>query len=191
VLRKVSDSPIKELMKYMLPGIVTASKKAIVIKLNRSFWTTTLFFLALDMCMTIKYLQFCQVCLFAGSLSFLCSQKHHSVQIARQFIGPLLSGANYQHGNDFGFEFYKNRLSRMVDGSTLYFLANIAGWMGSDGYIGLTGIHLSQSNEKLIQSMCKMLNYMFETRTIVYKRKVGANSIDNFDLAFNGSYDIA
>jgi hypothetical protein len=79
----------------------------------------------------------------------------------------------------------------MVDESTLYFLANIAGWMGSDGYIGLTCIRLSQSNEKLIQSMCKMLNYMFETRTIVYKHKAGANSFDNFDLAFNGSYDIA
>lgn len=71
VQRKKSQSPIKELMKYLLPGIVNVLDKHICIKLNGLLWTTTLFFLAFYMCMTIKYLQFCQVCLFAGSLSLL------------------------------------------------------------------------------------------------------------------------
>ena len=154
VKRKKSESPIKELMKYMLPGMVFVSDRFIHIKLNGLLWTTTLFFLAFDMCMTIKYLQFCQVCLFAGSLPFFwgCGRgrrTHHSVGIAWQFLGPLLSGANYQHGNDFEQKFYDERLLQMIKRSPIYFLATMAGWIGSDGYVG-KNIRLFQSNHNLI-----------------------------------------
>jgi hypothetical protein len=92
----------------------------------------------------------------------------HLVYSARKFIGCAQSALNYGHGAGLNKADYDERFTNMIENDVSSLIGNavLAGWFGSDGYVG-KHLNIYQSNRFIIESMAEFLKRLLSVNPVI------------------------
>jgi hypothetical protein len=186
LLKDVKQSPMKALIKCMLPQEVTLhlTRSGVeIILTSNSLWTKCLFFWGCNMGLTMKYDQFVELLMTAEALELTrpvvkgqASFVPCLVTMARKIIGRDQSALNYAHGTELKQADYDERFTNMVqnDVSSLIGNAVLAGWFASDGTVCID-LEITQSNQFIIESMAAFIKRLLNVTPVIHCNKTGGD----------------
>ena len=175
-----------------------ASDKGVVQQLNRITLYDSFWFIANQLCATIKRLQVVQLIHTAAATQLASEDSitNQTVTACRIVQTNLLSAANNLHGHQFSLEYYNLRFGTMITGPRpLAFFVSSAGMIAADGGVGydkLKCCRLYQACEDYCHAFATATQQAFEfdeTPTVrqsnVNQSSASANTRGTFAVGFN------